>query len=788
MRIVLTWLQLNAGTSIPILESRQRLDYIPTNWFMSIKDFIHKIDATITIKNLWSVKPQRTNDLVLMDIVDGLEVSTTIKRIFNNWRIYFRVNLLSEISNTKGTHVMGKFLSKYNVKEYMPTSTLQWPNQPHPDLKYFTIWINILRQITGIDTRGKLPVRRQMGRWLSQSTNNVPTNVNFLINKNNQTLAVRDTSTKLWSTHLLTHQQRSTYFFDKNNSLEMPHINENEYDRADAVELDDHYKINKRNIKSLCKIPILSTGENDTNLEKFIRNKQLWHADLTKNVIVLDENNLTTGQSQQLKISTDGGAAGGKGSMGVVISMEEKILLENKSRIPPIYNDIHSYRSEGMGILCGLVIAETIVLYNTAKNMDYPKSYIVESDSKSMVDKISKIRHWKITQRMCKDKDMDVVIEITTTLRRLNKKGVSIEFKHIKGHQDRSDKPINTSTRMNIRADNIATEGLQLRNIPKNINLPSDNAIFCIKGKQITSHRTKTIRNAHQSMNLREYMKKANNWKEDQIEKIWWKIHEKSLLNISEGKRLIIQKSLHNQLPCNERTIVMYEYKPPYCSLCINVVEDQAHVLRCPKCPSRSILRKKFKKDLHRYLTNSQVNSTTSRVLTFTLNAWLDKNQLPKLNELAPDASQHLKQAYNFQSTIGWEQMFRGRFDIAWGEMYNHDCTMQKTYPQARHMDAETWGSKLLNIIWEFVLESWFARNETEHNLNNNKTEISKRKLVEQILWLKQKINSKTEHPYKDTNDMTLMKLPVNNLNIMVEQIENIYERDRLNPENYDVS
>jgi hypothetical protein len=123
--------------------------------------------------------------------------------------------------------------------------------------------------------------------------------------------------------------------------------------------------------------------------------------------------------------------------------------------------------------------------------------------------------------------------------------------------------------------------------------------------------------------------------------------------------------------------------------------------------------------------------------LTYTINAWLEQSAIPKLNDLAPDASIHLKQAYAFQHDIGWEQIFRGRLDIAWGEMYNHDCTMTKNIIPKQSADAETWGSKMLNIIWSFVLESWFARNEVEHNLNNNKTEISKRKLVEQILWFK---------------------------------------------------
>jgi hypothetical protein len=39
---------------------------------------------------------------------------------------------------------------------------------------------------------------------------------------------------------------------------------------------------------------------------------------------------------------------------------------------------------------------------------------------------------------------------------------------------------------------------------------------------------------------------------------------------------------------------------------------------------------------------------------------------------LIPDASDALKQAIDFRREIGWENIFKGRLDITWGEMYNH--------------------------------------------------------------------------------------------------------------------
>jgi hypothetical protein len=120
-----------------------------------------------------------------MDLVDKLDVSVNKKRIFNNYRIYYRVNSVAEITNCQGTHVMKQFLSKYNIKTYNSTSTLKWPNQQPPDDKYFNIWISILRDILGIDKTGKL--RQPLGKWITQTTHQVPPNIHYMIHKNNQT-------------------------------------------------------------------------------------------------------------------------------------------------------------------------------------------------------------------------------------------------------------------------------------------------------------------------------------------------------------------------------------------------------------------------------------------------------------------------------------------------------------------------------------------------------------------------------------------------------------------------
>jgi hypothetical protein len=182
---------------------------------------------------------------------------------------------------------------------------------------------------------------------------------------------------------------------------------------------------------------------------------------------------------------------------------------------------------------------------------------------------------------------------------------------------------------------------------------------------------------------------------------------------------------------------------------------------------------------------NTNTHETTIRVLSYTINAWLNMATQPSFVKLAPDASTTLRAAYNFQHQIGWEQFFKGRLHIAWGEMYNYT---QHHSHHPTQLDAETWGSKVISLVWEFVLDMWFARNETEHNLDNAGTDIKKRKLIEQIVWLQKQLDPRIKHPYITTTAQSLFDLPLSNLDIMGDQLQTIYHRHRLNPETFDVT
>jgi hypothetical protein len=100
--------------------------------------------------------------------------------------------------------------------------------------------------------------------------------------------------------------------------MEMPVIDEREFDQTDAIIEEKYIRVNKRNIKSIHFIQFKynDAPEIDT-LSEYIRSKNKWHYQITNNTKIFHETELIS-PIDKMTISTDGGASNGKGSFGVV--------------------------------------------------------------------------------------------------------------------------------------------------------------------------------------------------------------------------------------------------------------------------------------------------------------------------------------------------------------------------------------------------------------------------------------------------------------------------------------
>jgi hypothetical protein len=107
---------------------------------------------------------KRVNDFVIMDKVCELDIPLSTKQTFNNWRLYFQVNSIADITNLQGDKIDPIYLNKKRVMCYVSKSRIRWPKQKVPNVKYFSIWINILKKVCEFKSDGTLT--KKLGEWL----------------------------------------------------------------------------------------------------------------------------------------------------------------------------------------------------------------------------------------------------------------------------------------------------------------------------------------------------------------------------------------------------------------------------------------------------------------------------------------------------------------------------------------------------------------------------------------------------------------------------------------------
>jgi hypothetical protein len=111
-------------------------------------------------------KKKRKHDWIIMDKVNKLNITTTTKQIFNNWRIYFQVDSCSDITQPNGNKIYEHFLTRKGATLYKSTSKLKWPTQEMPGIKHFSVWVNIIKTITKSSKTGNL--KNNLGPWTVQ--------------------------------------------------------------------------------------------------------------------------------------------------------------------------------------------------------------------------------------------------------------------------------------------------------------------------------------------------------------------------------------------------------------------------------------------------------------------------------------------------------------------------------------------------------------------------------------------------------------------------------------------
>jgi DNA-directed RNA polymerase subunit RPC12/RpoP len=216
----------------------------------------------------------------------------------------------------------------------------------------------------------------------------------------------------------------------------------------------------------------------------------------------------------------------------------------------------------------------------------------------------------------------------------------------------------------NIMADKLANEGMKYPQM-EHFSLPHCKSEIYLSGLLITKNHKQVLKDAHQSIDMRDYYQEKYVWSHTITENIWWMVHGKAFPSFNASIQNTLIKYIHGRFPCNHRENIYYQYRSPLCTTCATQTETQEHIIRCNGNDHRIMIKKNFVRNLYRIMEANETDERMSRVIGMCVNHWINGDGIPKIKDLADEPPKHLLvEAYKEQTKIGWDQFLKGRLTI----------------------------------------------------------------------------------------------------------------------------
>ena len=104
LQFQITWLQLFAGTGECFLQSNTEVSYLPKGWIMNLHQQLVAYDIKVSIGDGWCPTVQRTEDRVIMDVVQEKFPKWTWAGI-NSCRLFLKATTIADIATLGGTYI-----------------------------------------------------------------------------------------------------------------------------------------------------------------------------------------------------------------------------------------------------------------------------------------------------------------------------------------------------------------------------------------------------------------------------------------------------------------------------------------------------------------------------------------------------------------------------------------------------------------------------------------------------------------------------------------------------------
>jgi hypothetical protein len=727
--ICLNLLQLHSGSAIPVLTNQNILDYIEPNWFDSVCELLIMTGATLIIHELWVPKLYRENDYIIMDKIEKTSLSRNQIKIFNSWRLYFQINSASEIINFSGDKIRNEYMKISDRSEYSSSSQILWPIQEIPHRDTFKIWLKGIKEITECDLYGN--ISNKLGHWKCDPAKTH--NYNDLIHESKNHILIK--KGRKWQKHAIQEKLGSTINFNETIDEILEQYDPKEYSAINIVHKNGSISVNTQD-NMIMNSERIERRQMENTFQDFIYTGVYRINSILENLILYEEEKLF--KKSTLLIACDGSAVDNeKGSFGISVAINQEIVATIKSKIPKIYGNLASFRSECYGILASTYLYNKIINFAQQQNKNYATMCRIICDNEAIIDTINKLQRVPSTTKQHFNPDADIIQETLWLINNNKHLGGKMKYQHIKGHQDKKQEKLSFEAKLNVMADQLGNDAMHLPQV-EYYSMPHSKAELYLDNLIITKNHKQCVKDAYNSIAMRSYYQDKYGWNNKLTDNIWWLIHGKAFPSFNASIQTTIIKYIHGRLPCNHRENRYYEYRSNICSICKTNIETQEHVIQCNGIEENIILKKHYVRNLYRIMEANKTNAELARVIGVSVSAWINGEDMPGIKEMTDNPPKYLVEAYNEQKRLGWDQFLKGRLSIKWGFTYNQYRATDNT--KKKFLNAEKWGKDIIVVGWKFVMDIWRNRNNVEHGDEINKVELKKKKLSKKLIGYKNKI------------------------------------------------
>jgi len=235
------------------------------------------------------------------------------------------------------------------------------------------------------------------------------------------------------------------------------------------------------------------------------------------------------------------------------------------------------------------------------------------------------------------------------------------------------------------------------------------------------------MRNTHQNLQnatifpaYHKYLTKKYKWEEVIPSSIAWPVLTMAINWFNTNEKQTIQKFIHGWLPLQTHLHVQSSSTDKLCPSCRCHPEEKTHFLACNAIPQKQCFAK-LHSQLQQLHLKHQVDPFLHQMLWQGITSITTPHNLPNPTQSYP--AKYITLFQN-QEQIRWDQIFNGRIAQSWITRLTHHSTQT---------NGTLFYAKVVQILWQWVLEIWKERNKNLHDTQNTYDQTYLQLTVKQI-------------------------------------------------------